>query len=202
MATPTHKEMLVNGCTTWKYAHKDISYVLSFHGYYESDDSYMANPGIWCYYITINEKEYPHRWEDFECGVVDMSQDNRPFFTEKPGKAFDDVFTENEITYSHNEHVFDHTTGKQLKYVKVGCDYAHLWHKERGYIDTLGSVKRDAIETVERFLVKNPDRFIRCGFSGIYDTKENFYRAINGKLIHNSKKSQIPDGWTTWMEKQ
>jgi hypothetical protein len=113
------------------------------------------------------------------------------------GKAFDHDMFDTEITYAKTEKYHCRKTNKDYDIVKVGCDYAHLWHSEQGYPDTFATVKNDAIYTVNKFLEANPDCHYRCKFSGIYDARENFYESKLG-LIHKSQEKEIPEGWDNY----
>jgi hypothetical protein len=186
--TPTLNELL-QGNTTWKFEEQGVTINLSFHGYRNnSDDPYMNHPGIWCYYIIIPEQMYPHRWNEFEPILLEYGyQHNTASFNH-------DQF-DTEITFTSKESYFDRITNKTYSSVKVGCDYNHLWHSEQGYRDSFESVKRDAILTVTKFLKDNPDYNVRCKYSGVWDSKENFYLAFNGNYYHNSIENEIPEGW-------
>lgn len=188
--TPTYEELL-EGATTWKYEHKGVSYQLTHHGYRKDKDNpyddFTNHPGIWCYYILIPEQMYPHRWNDFACTRGDHGYQSQ-------GVGFEHDMFDTEITWSSSEPYFCTKTMKMWDGSKVGCDYNHLWHRESGYHDTHDTVKLDAIHTVDKFLKANYDYNIRCKYSGIYDTRENFYESKSG-FIHNSQEKEIPEGW-------
>ena len=191
--TPTHKEML-KGATTWKENHEGVSIVLSHHGYSDGDEYQGArpHPGTWFYYLVIPEQMYPHRWADFACV-------RGPTGFETQGPAFKHDFFNSEITWSSSESYFCRKEMRMFDQSKVGCDYGHLWHMERGYPDTYESVKQDAILTAQKFLAAHPDRHVRSDYSGVWATPDEFYTAINGRTVHRS--DDIPEGWETWMPK-
>jgi len=190
--TPTYEEMLT-GSTTWRGSHEGISYILNHHGF-RNGDEYAGDeyaPGTWTYYLIIPEQMYPHRWQDFavthrENGYCDF------------GPAFDHDMFDSEITWQSSEPYWDRKTERQWDQSKVGCDYAHLWHRERGYPDTFDSVTADAKRTVEAFLRANLDRYYRCAYSGKWAPRDEFYTSVSGALIHVSMESEIPEGWVTW----
>ena len=62
--TPSYEEILT-GATEWRFTHKGVSCLISFHSYRNDEDEYMRHPGIWCYYILIPQLMFPHRWYDF-----------------------------------------------------------------------------------------------------------------------------------------
>ncbi|UIY28742.1 hypothetical protein LZK73_18625 [Neorhizobium galegae] len=169
-----------------------VSYSLSHHGHRTGDEYAGAEPtsGTWCYYLLIPEQMYPHRWADFACV-------RGPSGYENPGAAFDHDFFDSEITWSSNEPYFCRKAMRMFDLSKVGCDYAHLWHHERGFPDTYNSVKLDAERTVEKFLAAHPDRNLRSAYSGLWAPADEFYTAINGSLVHHS--DQIPTDWPMWL---
>lgn len=189
--TPTLEELL-QGATTWKGNHKGVSYSLSHHGHRTGNeyDGAEPHPGTWCYYLLIPEQMYPHRWHDFAC-VRSVNG------FEEPGPAFLHDFFDSEITWSSNEPYYCRKANRHFGLSKVGCDYAHLWHRERGYPDTYESVRQDAVRTVEKFLAANPDHHVRSDYSGVWGPSEEFYTAINGRLVH--KTDAIPADWPLWL---
>ena len=190
MATPTYAELL-KGATTWKESHRGISFLLSHHGYRDGTEypGAKAAPGTWCYYLLIPEQMLPHRWQDFAC-----TRNDRGF--EEPGPAWNAVEFDSEVTWSSSEPYFDRKLKRVFDAAKVGCDYAHLWHMERGYPDTYRSVRLDAIATVESFIKTAPDRLLCSGYSGRWDRADRFYAAVNGALVHDD--DEIDPEWTGW----
>ena len=193
MATPSYEELL-NGATTWRGSHDGVAFTLSHHGYSDGSEYPGAEPepGTWCYYLIIPEQMYPHRWQDFACVRGDHG-------FESHGPAFDHDFFDSEITWSSSEPYFCRKEMRMFDQSKVGCDYAHLWHMERGYPDTYESVKQDAIRTVQKFIAAHPDLHLRSDFSGVWAATDEFYTAINGRLVHRS--DSIPPGWDNWLPK-
>lgn len=189
--TPT-LDVLLKGATTWKDSHDGVDFILSHHAHRTGTEYEGAEPhlGVWCYYLIIPEQMYPHRWDDFACT-------RGPSGYENPGQAFDHDLFDSEITWSSSEPYYCRKAKRMFDAAKVGCDYAHLWHRERGYPDTYDSVKQDAILTVKKFLVANPDRHFRSGYSGVWAPLDEFYTAINGALVHRT--DNIPEGWDKWM---
>jgi hypothetical protein len=189
---PSYKELL-SGATRWSCEHMGVGYLLSFHGC--RDGSAFAgdegHAGTWCYYLMIPEQMYPHRWQDF------AAKRNERGYCEH-GPAFEHEMFDSEITWASSEPYWDRKTKREWDAAKVGCDYAHLWHAERGYPDTYSSVKADAERTVEMFLERNPDRLLRCEYSGIWGTADDFYTAVNGRRVHRSKADEFDDGWAAW----
>jgi hypothetical protein len=192
--TPTLEELL-KGATTWRGSHKGISFSLSHHGHRNGSEYIGAEPapGTWCYYLLIPEQMYPHRWPDFACVREESGY-------ERHGPSFYHEFFDSEITWSSSEPYFCRKTNRVWDLSKVGCDYAHSWHMERGYPDTYRSVMSDAERTVDKFLAANPDRNLRSDYSGLWAPSSDFYTAINGRLVHRS--DNIPDDWAAWMPPQ
>lgn len=189
--TPTYEEML-KGSTTWKGDHEGVSYILSHHGHRRGDEYPSAeyHPGTWCYYLLIPEQMYPHRWADFAV--------SRGEYGGTQGDAFQHDMFDSEITWASSEPYYDRKAARMWDAAKVGCDYGHLWHMERGYPDSYNSVTADAKRTIDAFLRANPDRHVRCDYSGKYDTPDMFYIAVNGRRVHTTMESEIPDGLVTW----
>ncbi len=185
---PTYEEAL-KGTMQWRDNYKDIGILLSFHGYREGE---FQSAGTWCYYLLIDErmfnsKDWKKMW--FKPVMYDWGMSHEYHH-------FPDVDFHGGITFYEQGKQYDHKTGKKFKTLKVGCDYAHLWDSERGYPDYYDSVLFDAKHSVTKLLEFFPDVKWRCAYSGIWDDKENFYVAKNGKRIHNSMKDDIT--WDDW----
>lgn len=191
MSTPTY-EQLLKGATTWRNSHMGVDYLLSHHGFRKGDEYEGAQPapGTWCYYLIIPEQMLPHRWQEFAC-----TRHENGF--EHAGPAWEAIDFDSEITWSSSEPYWDRTTARQWDAVKVGCDYVHLWHMERGYPDTFESVKLDAQHTVESFVRSTPDRLLRSQYSGIWAPADEFYTARNGSIVHRS--DSVDPKWTGWL---
>lgn len=189
--TPTYEEML-KGNTQWNFMHKGVDYLLSHHGYIKDDknpyDKFSNHPGIWCYYLLIPENMFSHRWQEFVDSVIKGNFSDGPFTH--------DMF-DTEITYNRIVTETHYSTNQPIQHAKVGCDYNHLWHSERGYPDRFETVKIYAIKTVDKFLSVNTDYRVRCRYSGIWDIAENFYESKAG-MVHISKEKEIPEEWIGW----
>lgn len=192
--TPTLEEYN-QGATTWRHDYKGVAILLSHHGYMKPDHTrgYFAegHPGTWCYYLLIPEKMFPHRWDDFKA-----IRDEHGY--ESPGPAWEHDWFDTEITFSQSQPQWCRKTNRMWDGIKIGCDYNHSWHRDQGYQDTLGSVKRDAERTVEAFIKANPDRNFYCEYSHLWGVAGDFYTAKNGRRVHNShREKQIADdtGW-------
>ncbi len=168
-------EELLSGNTQWTVRKDGASVLISYHGYRESSDEFLNHPGIWCYYLMIPQQMYSHRWYDFRPILSQYGYDfNSNGFSH-------DIF-DSEITWASLERYIHHGTEYEL--TKVGCDYNHLYHSERGFVDTFESVKRDALLTLDKFIKQNPDYKVRSYWSGKWDNQDKFYLAQNGTMIH------------------
>ena len=171
-----------------------MTYILSHHGH-RTGNEYEGcefNPGTWCYYIMVPEPMYSHRWDDFKVVLNENGFGNYPdAFTD--GELFD-----TEVTFAENLPYFDRKDKTTYGLSKVGCDYAHLRHREMGYLDTFTSVNSDAQRTVEKFLKAHPDFRVKSGYSNMWGDKEEFYEAKNGCMVHKTK-DKLEAGWLAGM---
>lgn len=103
------------------------------------------------------------------------------------------------ITWYSRDIGINKFTGKPEKFLKIGCDYNHLWDREGGYSDDLDSVERDAKRLIESLIEAHPIK-TKCDYCGVLDKPENFYVSRNGRNIHNSQKDKFtPEHWPDWM---
>jgi hypothetical protein len=147
-----------------------------------------GHPGTWCYYLYVLEEMYPHRWSDFACRHA-----HGEFGSEGP--AWESVEFDSEITFVKKLTYYSQAEGRHFEAVKVGCDYAHLWHRRIGFPDTYESVRADAQRTVHSLLLAHPDYRRRCKYSGIWDEPSAFYETVGGFLVHRTKMNEIPATW-------
>lgn len=102
-------------------------------------------------------------------------------------------------TFGKRHREFDRNEGRHYTVVEVGCDYAHLWDHERGWVDTLQFVTRDVQELIEEFVSRFKQKE-RCAYSGKIGRGEEFYTAKNGERVHKTQEKQLKEqGWENWL---
>lgn len=204
MTKPTYEKMLAGNCR-WRSDYKDVGIELSFHGYRppsEREGMFSYGHGTWCYYIMLNElmfdatdwkklRFFPHFNDDVSFEVYD--------YYAFPDVEFHGGITFYEVTKHYNKHVKRH-----IEVVKAGCDYNHLWDGERGYPDTYESVLFDAERSVCELLKQFPNINYRCGYSGIWDSPSEFFKAKNGRWIHKSRIDELKnlDYMKSWLPEE
>lgn len=192
---PTYEDFLTCACQ-WRGEHRGITYQLHWHG--RSD---YSPQGTWCYYIFVSDEQfYPEDWAKLRLEKQDKqfsiggswhrhwSYDSFPDLKAHCGWTFGEM-----SVYLGRE-------GKEQELVKVGCDYAHLWDREGGFLDRKQDVERDAKRSIDLLVEQFPKRRERCAYSGKYDDAEQFYTARNGLRVHNSQQGAFTeDGWSGWL---
>lgn len=143
---PEYSEYL--SCSArWYGSHKGVKYELVHHGI-----SDYQPEGIWCAYIYI----YEHEAEDFDkfyCpNEVKKFIDSSPYRVTNDYYSIPDMGFSGGITFYKNENYPHPKTGEPARSIKIGCDYNHLWDAERGYPDTLESVRHDTEALIEKYL--------------------------------------------------
>jgi hypothetical protein len=188
---PSYDEVL-KGNIQWREVHRDVSILLSFHGYRPDSDPVLYHSGIWCYYLLLDERMFkPKDWRKiwFKSKMTEFGL----YFDYY---SFPDVDFHGGITFYEQGNTYERKSGKKIKTIKVGCDYNHLWDSEVGYPACYETVLDDAKHSVDKLIEYFPNLNKRCEWSGIWDKPENFYVAKNGKNVHNSMKDTIEyDGW-------
>lgn len=193
--TPTIDEYK-KGATHWRINEGGVSILLSHHGVRDDPDftTGLPYPGTWAYYLIVPEQMYPNNWDQFKC-----HRDEAGF--EHNGPAFDDVDFHGGITWSSSKPYFCRKTMRQWDASKVGCDYAHLWDAEAYYPDNFETVSLDAKRSAKQLLDLHKDFFLRCGYTGIWASKEEFYTARNGEIVHNSV-AELENATSHWLPKE
>lgn len=144
--TPTH-ETLLTGVTTWFRRYRGLGLEVKFWGASE------IPPGVWNAYIICRQPQFAKKdWRK-------MTQ-TRTFFGSHVSHDYDSGPWQN-IDF-HGGATFGELTkyyateGREHQMVKVGCDYAHLWDKERGNPETLETVFAELERSADRLLELHP----------------------------------------------
>lgn len=170
---PTANDYL-QGEHIWSETHKSTPYEVKHHGI-----TPYTYAGIWCFYVTFREEFFqrPEDWAKF-----DLKQEIKSF-----GPASYAPIDYNSLpelpwhcgpTFGERAD-YVNRRGKLVGAVKIGCDYSHLYDRERGYPDTLETVKNDAKRLIDVFHRNFPQK-LACAYDGTIDIPENF-RLLHGQ---------------------
>lgn len=192
---PSNEDFL-SGSSKWRGEHKGVRYELSWHGRSE-----YSPQGTWCWYICVNSEQfYPEDWAKLR-----LEKQDRQFMGAGSWHRhwsydhFPDLDAHGGWTYGEMS-VYLGKDGKEYEYVKVGCDYAHLWDRESGYWQGREAIERDAKDSIDKLLEMFPRRRLRCGYSGKYDDEDQFYTARNGQVVHKTEQEKVAgNGWDGWL---
>ena len=189
---PSLKDFL-EAAAQWKGEHQGISYQLSWHGM-----SDYRPDGTWCYYLLLRQEQfYADDWDKLR-----MERSDRQFANSwrrhYDYDSFPDLEPHGGWTFGEMS-IYLGKDGKEYEFIKVGCDYAHLWDRESGFWQGREDVEHDAKRSIDLLCKMFPRRRPRCGYSGIYDDPESFYTARNGAIVHKSRRSEFSDDhWPEW----
>ena len=194
MTTPDY-EQLLTGSTRWVGQEAGVPYRLNHHGYNDgAEDFSHKHPGIWCYYLTVNELHFPPEiWKDFAIIY------NEDLGWPEQGPNWDHEWFAGGISYCEQSSFWlrktiddtDQRKGRVIQSATVGCDYNHSWDNEMGYHMSLDSVRRRAEEACRQLASAFPSLRVRCRYSGRWGDKSEFYIAHNGSWVHNDAKKAI-----------
>jgi hypothetical protein len=140
-----------------------IAYEIQFWGKGHMCDG----QGMWNYYIVIPQDQLRAAdWEKVWLPVVSMHR----WSSGRASPSYDEYSSILSAGEFHGGITFyekgcdpdgDH------KWIKVGCDYGHLWDREVGYAYSLDYVQGDALRTCKKLAeVLNP--LARCTYTGQY----------------------------------
>lgn len=195
MSAPTLEQYREASNVTWRREHSGITYSASHHGI-----SSYSPKGTWCFYIHLLEEQF-QRPEDFALF------DREPELTDSFGSfrerydydSVPDHGFHGGVTFYERNFYPDKKTGEPRKALKIGCDYAHLWDQEEGFWQGLEDVADEAKALIDKLVSAYP-MMERCGYSGKYDTPDQFYTAGNGTRVHVSQAEKFSeDHWPMWL---
>lgn len=184
------------GCTTWNFSYKGTRYKVAHHGV-----SDYNREGTWCFYVFFNSKMFQSKddWALFDVKPVIKPYSGDKFWEHVPYDDIPEFNWHGGATFAKIHQVLDKFTGEYYPVLEVGCDYAHLWDEERGYPDTLESVKCDAFRVIDELHMRYPQNEI-CAYSGMIDHPSQFYTAKNGVMVHKSMEEKIRENkWENWL---
>ncbi|KFB10370.1 hypothetical protein [Nitratireductor basaltis] len=121
--------------------------------------------GMWNYYVIIHEDQLrPEDWEKVWLPVANhwhrSNGHDEPSY-DTWGSVLEGGDFHGGITFYEKYAQVDGTR----RWIRVGCDYGHLWDSEIGYSYSLDRVKADALRTCRELAdLLNP--LVRCGYTG------------------------------------
>ena len=139
--------------------HFDIHYEISNH----SRDSLRGAEGTWCYYVMVSEQmldasAFAEFWIAPGEPRVRSSGWAEPSYAYYSAR-FADAEWHGGVTYYEKLGGLD----GGVRYVKIGCDFAHLWDEGRSYDFAYVEVKAKAtIDALRRMYAFNR----RCSYTG------------------------------------
>lgn len=175
--------------TTWTGRENGVGFEIAFWG----EGSMCDGHGMWNYYIDIPELALSE--DDFRRVWLEPSACHE----RSNGAAWPTYDEYNSILNVDSWHGGITAYYKRggidgaPRYVRVGCDYGHLWDRERGYGYTLDKIERDARQTVRD--IQKVLRFkTACAYTGVYDYPENMIER-DGRLYTAAGLAKR-DAWT------
>lgn len=189
------KEEYQKSNARWRVEHRGVSVEISHHGVSEYTPS-----GTWCYYLIIDQRMFQSAddWAKFDVKPVTRKWCGT-FREHLPYDDLPDLEWHCGPTFGERHEGVDTHSGEKHAWLKIGCDYAHLWDRDMGYPATLASVTADARRSVDTFVDRFPQKE-RCGYSGRIGMPDEFYTAQNGVRVHASYEEKIREtGWKTWL---
>lgn len=149
---------------TWSGVSPDgLNYEIAFWGEGDMCDGH----GMWNYYVIIHEdqlrpEDWVRVWLPVESRWKRSDGHEDPTYNEWSSVLSDGDFHGGVTHYSKHQQV----DGGRRR-IKVGCDYGHVWDRERGYGFSLSEVQQDALNTCRKLAaILRP--LARCKWSGHY----------------------------------
>lgn len=167
---------------TWKGEHRGVNYEICHWGKSKDGSGICEGHGMWNYYITINQDQLSpdefkrvwlrvKRWYERSSGRKMLCHD------------YYNSILENGDFHGGITHYSKHICpDEKYRWIKVGCDYGHLWDMEAGYPYDIQSVQRDAKRTIDNLCMVFKFK-VHCFYMGTYHYPEEMIELENGRLI-------------------
>lgn len=188
-----------SGCTTWRFTHIGTQYKVTHHSISE-----FNTQGTWCFYVYFNSKMFQRQedWALFDVQPVIKEYMAGKFWRHIPYESLPEFSWHGGATFAEIHQHVDKFTGEYYNVLEVGCDYAHLFDRERGYPYNLDIVKVNAMRVIEELHAQFPQNNA-CGYSGKIDHPSAFYKAKNGVMVHNSMIDNLKESnWNNWLPEE
>jgi hypothetical protein len=162
-------------------SHLDIGFEVSNHSRRERDDYFGADRsgGTWCYYVIVGEQmlsaeEFAEFWLEPSGVHTRASGWDMPSYDYYSAR-FAAANWHGGVTYFEKLGGID----GQPRFVKIGCDFAHLWDEGRFYDYEI--VEREAIATIEALRAMYSFRR-RCAWNGKWLPEAEMVAGEHGRL--------------------
>jgi len=110
----------------------------------------------WCYYLYLHLKQFSDESLRKTLWVPARSNAWISVWDYSKCTFFDGLSWNGGMTF-YDKHI----APNKDRVIEVGCDYDHLWDRERGYPATLQGVSRDAMATIDD-IHEQTEYLIRC----------------------------------------
>jgi len=121
--------------------------------------------GMWNYYVTIPEQQLrPEDWAKVWLPVEHM-MDRSSGLRQPVYNEYDSILSAGEFHGGITFYEKGQTPDSDHRWIKVGCDYGHVWDRDAGYGYSVGYVQQDALRSCAKLAeVLNP--LVRCTYTG------------------------------------
>jgi hypothetical protein len=137
--------------TTYSGTHKNIAFEIARWGVErESHAALNHGRGCWNYYIYLRERQLEN-FNDFwlEPEVKEFSPGGTKYVSyDYYSSPFSNISWHGGVTFWEGGNLL--LPG--YRYIKLGCDYSHLYDAERGYGYELSEVYEDLLQTIDELL--------------------------------------------------
>ena len=165
----------------WNGTHKGIAYEIVHWGVGKGRNGINEGQGMWNYYVLINQEqlsaeEFEKVWLPVDRYIDRSDGRKQPCYNEYQSVLNHGDFHGGITHYSKHQY-----PDEGYRWIKVGCDYGHLWDMEAGYHYSGTSLEWDAKHTINK--LSEILRFkLRCPWNGTYSYPEEMVKDENGQL--------------------
>lgn len=161
-----------NKVEEWNGSYKGVSFQIK---HWKTDPNEIEPNGSdhWTYYLILHLDRIPEKYnpKSFWLKPKKMNIGNRIWYDYYNHPIISDLHWHGGITWYSKERGFD----GDLKIIKIGCDYSHLW--DEGKVYDLDYLINDVKISIERFKELIPDyKYWCCGNGKLYDLSEGIIK--------------------------
>jgi hypothetical protein len=166
----------------WKGEHRGLNFEVVHWGKSKDEQGINEGDGMWNYYILINQEQLTP--EEFKKVWLRVKR----WFERSSGRKqpchdyYNSILSHGDFHGGITHYSKHQCPDEKYRYIKVGCDYGHLWDMEAGYPYDLAWVAQDAKVTIDK--LHEVLRFKqRCYYMGTYHYPEEMIALETGTLI-------------------
>ena len=159
---------------TWRGELYSTQYEISFF----KAGSFNDGAGQWCYYLLLEPGQFGDAFDQvwLDGKINEMPSGRKYVSHDYYSSSLNDLDWHGGITYYQKHQDPDMP---EVRHVKVGCDYGHIWDTGKHGLYNRDYVEMEARKTVKDLHERFPGLLLKCGWDGSWHPKSEMIHFVN-----------------------